>query len=31
MINTNADDGIFPSSALVGHTNNDNKKLKDLK
>ena len=31
MINTNADDGIFPSSALVGYTNNDNKKSKDLK
>lgn len=31
MINTNAADGIFPSSALVGYTNNDNKKLKDLK
>ena len=31
MINTNAADGIFLSTAPLGYTNNDNKKLKDLK
>ena len=31
MINTNADDGIFQSSALVGYTNNDNKKAGEEK
>ena len=31
MINTNAADGIFPSTAPLGYTNNDNKKAGEEK